>query len=78
MTRRLRRAAALALGLSLLLAGAASALTAEVGNTVVSSTATMLPRALPAKGGAPVTLTSITRIKTKDGSPPACSASSTS
>lgn len=70
MRRRLRQIAALALGLSLLLAGGAYALTAEIGNTVVSSTATMLPRELPAKGGAPITLRSITRIKTKDGSPP--------
>lgn len=70
MSKRLRRVAALTLGLCLLLAGAAYGLTAEIGNTVVSSTATMLPRELPASGGAPVTLSSITRIKTKDGSPP--------
>jgi hypothetical protein len=68
--RRLRRAAAIALGISLLAAAGAYALTAEIGNTVVSSTATMLPRELPAKGGAPIALSSITRIKTKDGSPP--------
>lgn len=70
MSRRLRRVCALALGLCLLMAGGAYGLTAEIGNTIVSSTATMLPRELPAKGGAPVTLSSITRIKTKDGSTP--------
>jgi hypothetical protein len=70
MRRRLRWVAALGVGLCLLSAGGAYALTAEIGNTVVSSTATMMPRELPAKGGAPITLSSITRIKTKDGSPP--------
>jgi hypothetical protein len=30
----------------------------------------MLPRDLPAKGGAPITLSSITRVRNKDGSPP--------
>jgi len=54
------------------LVGAASAyaLRAEIGETVVSSTATMLPRELPAKGGAPIELSSVTRIGTRDGSPP--------
>ncbi len=70
MSQRLRRVSALALGFCLLLAGGAYALTAEIGNTIVSSTATMLPRELPARGGSAITLSSITRIKTKDGSPP--------
>ncbi|MBK5218665.1 MAG: hypothetical protein JJE35_02585 [Thermoleophilia bacterium] len=68
--RRLRWTASIVLGLSLLGGASAYALTAEIGNTVVSSTATMLPRELPARGGAPISLSSITRVKTKDNSPP--------
>ncbi|HEX3238528.1 MAG TPA: hypothetical protein VHR18_00140 [Solirubrobacterales bacterium] len=71
MSRRLRWIPALALVLCLLLVGGAHAISFEFLNTVVSSTATMLPRELPASGGAPVTISSITRIKSKDGSPPA-------
>lgn len=51
-------------------AAAAYALTGEFRNTVVSATATMMPRELPAHGGAPIELSSITRIKNKDGSQP--------
>lgn len=51
-------------------AAAAYALTGEFRNTVVSATATMMPRELPAAGGAPIELSSITRIKNKDGSQP--------
>jgi hypothetical protein len=51
-------------------AGAAYAIKGEFGNTVVSTTANLLPRELPARGGAPVTLSNITRIKSKDGSQP--------
>jgi hypothetical protein len=51
-------------------AGAAYALTGEFGTTVVSTTANLLPRELPAHGSAPVTLSNITRIKSKDGTQP--------
>lgn len=56
----------------LTLAGAVSASGAEscFGPLCVSTTATMQPRELPRRGNAPITLTSITRIKTKDGSTP--------
>lgn len=70
MNRRLRIAIPATLGLLLLAAASAYALSGEIGNTKVSSTATMLPRELPAKGGAPITLSSVTRIRNKDGSPP--------
>lgn len=69
--RRLTQAIAIACAALLVAAAGAYALSAEIGNSVVSSTATMLPRELPARGGAPITLNSVTRIKTKDGSPPA-------
>jgi hypothetical protein len=51
-------------------AGAAYALTGILGTFEVSTTANLLPRELPAHGGAPVTLSNITRIKTKDGTQP--------
>lgn len=71
MSGRLRTTiAAAALVLLLLAAASAYAIKGSIGDTTISSTATMLPRELPAKGGAPVTLTSITRIQNKDGSPP--------
>jgi hypothetical protein len=41
-----------------------------IGSTVVSTTATIFPRALPAKRNVPVTVSSITRIKKTDGSQP--------
>jgi hypothetical protein len=70
----MKRASKIALaGLAVCLLGgaaAAYALTGEFKNTVVSATATLMPRELPARGGAPVTLSSITRIKNKDGSQP--------
>jgi hypothetical protein len=70
MRRSLRRTL-LAVGLfGLLACGSAYALTAEVGNTSVSVTAAIAPRVLPAHGNVPVTLESVTRIKTNDGSQP--------
>ena len=70
MSRRLATALAAALCLLLLGAGVASAIRGEIGNSAVSATVTMQPRILPAKGGVPITLTSVTRVKTKDGTPP--------
>lgn len=75
--RRVRRTLIAAVAIVLLGCGAAYALTGEFKNTVVSATATLMPRELPAKGGAPVTLGSITRIKNKDGSQPAALSSIT-
>jgi hypothetical protein len=51
-------------------AGAAYALSTEIQNTRVSVTAEIRPRELPARGGAPVTIESITRIGSRDGSAP--------
>jgi hypothetical protein len=50
--------------------GAAYALTIEIQNTVVSVTAEISPRELPAAGGAPVKIETTTRIKSRDGSAP--------
>lgn len=58
------------LGLLALFAGVAYALSTEIQNTKVSVTAAIEPRELPARGGAPVTIKSITRIGSRDGSQP--------
>jgi hypothetical protein len=42
----------------------------EIDKTVVSATASIAPRTLPSHGNAPVTVSSVTRVKTTDGSPP--------
>lgn len=70
MSRRLRVGILLAAVAALVACASAYAIRAEIGKTVVSSTAEMQPRELPAKGGAPVTLSTTTRINTKDGSMP--------
>jgi hypothetical protein len=66
----LLRAVAAAAFTGLLACASAYALKIEIGKTVVSTTATIFPRALPAKRDVPVTVSSITRIKTTDGSQP--------
>ncbi|MGD9736624.1 MAG: hypothetical protein AB7V58_13635 [Solirubrobacterales bacterium] len=68
--RRLRTAIPLAAVALLVAAASAYAIRAEIGKTVVSATAELQPRELPAKGGAPVTLSTTVRINTKDGSLP--------
>jgi hypothetical protein len=65
-----RIAAALAIVLATAACATAYALTAEIGPNFVSVTATVQPRELPKRGGAPITLTTITRVGTKDGSTP--------
>lgn len=54
----------------LLVAAGAQALKIEIGNTVVSATAEISPHALPAKGNAPVEVSSVVRIGSTDGSTP--------
>ena len=70
MSRTIRRALAVAAALGLLGAASAYAIEAEIGNTVVSATAALTPRALPAHGGAPVTVKSSVRIGTVDHTQP--------
>ncbi len=63
--------ALLAVGLVLLVfCAGAFAIRGGFGNSWFSATATLLPRELPKTGNAPITLSSITRIGTKDHSPP--------
>ncbi len=57
-------------GLFLVACAGAYALTIEIDKLAVSATASISPRALPARGGVPVKLSSVTRVKTSDGSPP--------
>jgi hypothetical protein len=66
----MRRVVLLAGLVSLGLAATASGVDSCIGPLCVSSTATIQPRELPRSGGAPITLSSITRVKTKDGSTP--------
>lgn len=69
--RRALPKACVGVGVIVLLAcGTAYALRAEIGETVLSATASVLPRELPGSRNAPVTLTSVTRVGTKDGSMP--------
>lgn len=70
MRNALLKTAVAAVGLFALLAGGAYALTIEIEGMVVSSTADVAPRELPARGGAPVTLESVTRIGSRDDSAP--------
>ena len=65
-----RRALAAIAAVGLIACASAYAITAEFGSTVVSATAVLTPRALPARGGAPVTLRSSVRIGTNDGTQP--------
>lgn len=66
----MRKIAACASVLAIGACATAYAITAEIGPVAVSATATLKPRELPARGNAPVFLSSITRVGTKDGSTP--------
>ncbi|HEY5943179.1 MAG TPA: hypothetical protein VIT89_10000 [Solirubrobacterales bacterium] len=70
MKKRFAKAAVLAVGLVLAFGATASGIEACIGPLCVSSTVDVQPRELPAKGNAPITLSSITRIKDKGGAPP--------
>lgn len=70
MKGRLLKVAGPAVALTLVFGAAASGIEACIGPLCVSSTIDMQPRELPAKGNAPITLNSTTRIRTKDGSTP--------
>lgn len=70
MRHPFRRAAVLAVILAAGACATAYAIVIEIGPNYVSSTVTMQPRELPRNGGAPINLTSITRVGTKDGSTP--------
>lgn len=70
MRRSLPRALLAAGAIALFLCASAYALTIEIGRMKVSATASISPRALPARGGVPVDVASITRIKTNDRSQP--------
>jgi hypothetical protein len=70
MRRTFARTLGLAALAALLACATAYAIKAEIGNTFVSATASLRPRTLPPQQDAPVNLTTVTRIGTKDGSPP--------
>jgi len=66
----IRKAAVIAVALALAVSATAYGVGAVIGPLHVSTTATMLPRELPKSGGAPITLSSTTRVATEDGSTP--------
>ncbi|HWN72950.1 MAG TPA: hypothetical protein VNN15_03980 [Solirubrobacterales bacterium] len=70
MRKPLRKAIALATLLVALACATAYAITAEVGPVWVSATVTMQPRELPRRGNAPISLSTVTRVGTHDGSTP--------
>lgn len=57
--------------IGLVACASAYAIRADIGNTSVSATATMLPRVLPPHANAPITLSSVTRISSHDKTAPA-------
>jgi len=67
---RSRKVAACATVLVLGACATAYAITAEVGSVWVSATVTMQPRELPRRGNAPITLETVTRVGSHDGSTP--------
>jgi hypothetical protein len=70
MKGALLKATAASAAIGLVACAGAYALKIEIDKTVVSATASASPRALPAHGGVPVEVGSVTRVKRTDGSPP--------
>lgn len=70
MRRKSLKVAVVVGALALLASAVAYAQTIEINKTVVSATASISPRALPARGNVPVEVGSVTRIRTTDGSQP--------
>ncbi len=70
MRRGLLKALFLTGVVALFVCSSAYGLKILIGKTVVSATAEITPRALPAKGNAPVTISNVTRIHETDGSAP--------
>lgn len=70
MRKNVLRTFLAAIALALIGAVSASALKFEIDKTLVSATLSVAPRELPARGNAPVEVSSVTRIKTGDGSAP--------
>jgi hypothetical protein len=68
--RSLRKIVVTACLLALAASATAYALMIEIGPLWVSATATMQPRELPKRGNAPITLSTVTRVGTHDGSTP--------
>jgi len=70
MRRALLKATAVIGLFGLLFCAGAYALQSQVNKTIVSATASITPRGLPGHGNAPVSISSVTRIKSTDGSQP--------
>lgn len=70
MRKPFRRAVALATLVAVLSCATAYGISFEIGPVWVSATATMEPRELPPHGNAPISLTTVTRVGTRNGSTP--------
>lgn len=70
MKRPLLKVIVVVVAVALAACASAYALTIEIDKTVVSATASIAPRALPAKRDASVNVESVTRVKSTDGSAP--------
>ncbi len=70
MKGTIRKAVVIAVALAVAVSATAYAVDAVIGPLRVSTTATMTPRELPKNGNAPITLSSVTRVSTSDGSTP--------
>lgn len=70
MRRALTRVVFAAGAIALVACASAYALQITIDDTVVSATASIAPRALPSHGNVPVKVSSVTRVKTTDGSSP--------
>jgi hypothetical protein len=70
LSRRARGVALVAAVVGAVACASAYGITATVGSVSVSATATMQPRELPARGNAPISLSTVTRVSTTDGSTP--------
>lgn len=70
MQKTVLRTLLVAFALALTTAGTAYAIKFELDGTMVSATASIEPRELPARGNAPVSISTVVRVSTKDGSAP--------
>ncbi len=70
MQKTVLRTVLVVIVLALTTVGTAYALKFELDGTMVSATASIEPRELPARGNAPVSIATVVRVSTKDGSAP--------
>jgi hypothetical protein len=70
MQKTVLRTVLVVIALALVTAATASAIRFELDGTMVSATAQIEPRELPARGNAPVSINTVVRVSRKDGATP--------